>query len=152
VADENPWAWMIEYDGRHAGTARLHNHVPIDRKASYAVGLNSSGLLGQGLGTEVTRLVLDFAFTSEPEGAGLHRVELRVLDFNLRGVGCYRRCGSLTRDASGRRPSSMATGVTTSSWRCSRPTRGADPKAAMPGGSSPESQAGTSERWPPSSP
>lgn len=93
VADENPWAWMIQYDGRHVGTARLYNHVPIDRKASYAVGLNSSGLLGQGLGTEVTRLVLDFAFTSEPDGAGLHRVELRVLDFNLRGVGCYRRCG-----------------------------------------------------------
>jgi RimJ/RimL family protein N-acetyltransferase len=45
-----------------------------------------SSLRSPGLG------VLDFAFTPEPEGAGLHRVELRVLDFNLRGIGCYRRC------------------------------------------------------------
>ena len=37
--------------------------------------------------------MLDFAFTPEPDGAGLHRVELRVLDFNLHGVSCYRRCG-----------------------------------------------------------
>ena len=39
VADDNPWAWMIEYGGRHVGTARLYNSVPIDRKASYAVAL-----------------------------------------------------------------------------------------------------------------
>jgi hypothetical protein len=58
VADENPWAWMIEYDRRHVGTARLYNHVAIDRKAAYAVALNSSGLLGRGLGTEVTRSCL----------------------------------------------------------------------------------------------
>jgi len=93
ATDENPWAWMIEHEGRHVGSVRLHNHVPLDRKASYAIGLNSSGLLGRGLGTEVTRLVLDFAFTPEPDGADLHRVELRVLDFNGRGIGCYRRCG-----------------------------------------------------------
>jgi RimJ/RimL family protein N-acetyltransferase len=93
VADPNPWAWMIEYGGRHVGSARLHNHVPMDRKASYAIALNSSELLGQGLGTEVTRLVLDFAFSPEPDGAGLHRVELRVLDFNVRGIRCYRSCG-----------------------------------------------------------
>ena len=93
AADENPWAWMIEHEGSQVGTARLYNPVHVDRKATYAVALNSSAQLGQGLGTEVTRLVLDFAFTPEPDGAGLHRVELRVLDFNLRGIGCYRRCG-----------------------------------------------------------
>ena len=93
VADESPWAWMIEFEGRHVGSARLYDHVPLDRKANYAVGLTSSALLGRGLGTEVTRLVLDFAFRPEPDGAGLHRVELRVLDFNRRGIACYRRCG-----------------------------------------------------------
>jgi RimJ/RimL family protein N-acetyltransferase len=93
VADDNPWAWMVEFEGRHIGSARLFDHVPVDRKASYAVALNSSALLGRGLGTEVTRLVLDFAFRLEPDGAGLHRVELRVLDFNQRGIACYRRCG-----------------------------------------------------------
>jgi RimJ/RimL family protein N-acetyltransferase len=93
VTDENPWAWMIEFEGRHVGSARLYDHVQMDRKASYAVALNSSALLGQGLGTEVTRLVLDFAFRPEADGAGLHRVGLRVLDFNQRGIACYRRCG-----------------------------------------------------------
>jgi RimJ/RimL family protein N-acetyltransferase len=93
VADDNPWGWMVEFEGRHVGSARLCDHVPVDRKANYAVALNSSALLGRGLGTEVTRLVLDFAFGPEPNGAGLHRVELRVLDFNRRGIACYRRCG-----------------------------------------------------------
>lgn len=93
ASDRNPWAWMIEYESRHVGSARLFDHVALDRKARYAIGLNSSGLLGRGLGTEVTRLVLHFAFRAPPDGAGLHRVELQVLEYNVRGIACYRRCG-----------------------------------------------------------
>jgi len=46
-------------------------------------------LLGQGLGTEVTRVVLDFAFGP----LALHRVGLRVLAYNRRAIGCYEKCG-----------------------------------------------------------
>ena len=36
VSDDNPWAWMIELEGHLVGSARLYDHVAVDRKASYA--------------------------------------------------------------------------------------------------------------------
>jgi RimJ/RimL family protein N-acetyltransferase len=48
-----------------------------------------AGLRGEGLGREVTRLVLAWAFNV----LGLHRVELEVLASNSRAIGCYRACG-----------------------------------------------------------
>ncbi len=81
--------WIIETEGRCSGIARLHSVDWQDRKAKYAVGIFGSGFRGQGLGTEVTRLVLDFAFNV----LKLHRVELRVLTFNQRAIACYEKCG-----------------------------------------------------------
>jgi RimJ/RimL family protein N-acetyltransferase len=52
-------------------------------------GLQVPSLLGQGLGTEVTRLVLAHAFGE----MRLHQVGLRVLAFNDRAVRCYESCG-----------------------------------------------------------
>ena len=53
-----------------------------------AIGIDDPALLGQGLGTEVLRLVLGFSFAS-----GLRRVSVRVLASNTRAVACYRKCG-----------------------------------------------------------
>jgi RimJ/RimL family protein N-acetyltransferase len=44
---------------------------------------------GRGYGTEVARLMLDYAFTA----LGLHNVQLRAYAFNQRGLGAYRRAG-----------------------------------------------------------
>src|SRR3990172_1369680 len=60
----SPYFWVIEYGGRFIGTARLHSLVPPDRRASFAIGILDPRLLGQGLGTEATRLVLNYAFAS----------------------------------------------------------------------------------------
>ncbi|MCI2424239.1 GNAT family N-acetyltransferase [Saccharopolyspora sp. K220] len=46
-------------------------------------------MLGRGLGSEATQLVLEYAFTE----LGLHRVDLRVLAFNERAIACYTTCG-----------------------------------------------------------
>jgi RimJ/RimL family protein N-acetyltransferase len=46
-------------------------------------------LLGKGLGTEATRLVLRHAFND----LGLHRVGLRVLAYNHRAIRSYEKCG-----------------------------------------------------------
>ena len=46
-------------------------------------------MLGHGLGTEVTRLVLAHAF----DDLGLSELTVRVLEFNSRAIGCYARCG-----------------------------------------------------------
>lgn len=40
-------------------------------------------------GDEAIRLALSYAFGS----LGLHRVDLRVLEYNQRGIACYAKCG-----------------------------------------------------------
>lgn len=83
-----PLGWAVEYEGRCIGQARL-KVSDKDQKARYAVGLFDPNLLGLGLGTEITRAVLKYAF----ETLELHRVELRVLEMNTRAIACYEKCG-----------------------------------------------------------
>jgi RimJ/RimL family protein N-acetyltransferase len=80
--------WIIEADSRLAGTARLHS-FDAQRSAKYAVGLFEPSRLGQGLGTEVTALVVGYAF----DELGLEEVLLDVLEFNVRAIRCYSKVG-----------------------------------------------------------
>ena len=43
----------------------------------------------KGLGTKITQFVLRYAF----EELQLHRVDLRVLQYNKRAIKCYEKCG-----------------------------------------------------------
>jgi len=82
------YTWMAEYDGHCVGSARLQ--VDVDQHcATYAVGLFVADLRGRGLGREVTKLVLDWAF----DVLGAHRVQLEVLASNNRAINCYLACG-----------------------------------------------------------
>jgi [ribosomal protein S5]-alanine N-acetyltransferase len=82
------YEWAVEYDRHCVGHAGLR--VNIDQhRAVYTVGLFVAGLRGRGLGREITRLVLSWAFG----GLGVHRVELEVLAFNHRAINCYLACG-----------------------------------------------------------
>ena len=84
-----PFGWVVEYDGRCVGVARLHGVDDVAGKAWLAVGLFAPEHRGRGLGTESVRLVLAHAFGV----LALSTVRLRVLAFNALGIGCYRRCG-----------------------------------------------------------
>jgi len=86
---QDPLCWIIAWRGRCVGIARLHTLDEHNRRARYAIGLFSPQHRGRGIGTEATRFVLCYAF----EGLRLHRVDLRVLDFNRRAIACYERCG-----------------------------------------------------------
>ncbi|MGD0056975.1 MAG: GNAT family protein [Methanomassiliicoccales archaeon] len=44
---------------------------------------------GKGLGSEAIRVLLDHAFAR----MNLHRVDLRVADYNDRAIACYKACG-----------------------------------------------------------
>jgi RimJ/RimL family protein N-acetyltransferase len=83
------YSWVIEFEGRCVGMARLHHVDVAARNARFAIGLFRSEHRGRGFGQEATRLVLDYAFGL----LGLERVQLRVLDFNRQAITCYRRCG-----------------------------------------------------------
>jgi [ribosomal protein S5]-alanine N-acetyltransferase len=86
--DPRTRTWMVEYDGHCIGSAGLEVN-PEQHSAEYTVGLFVAALRGRGLGREVTRLVLAWAF----DVLGVHRVELQVLASNSRAVNCYLACG-----------------------------------------------------------
>ena len=86
--DPSTHAWAIEYDGQGIGSARLVVD-PDQHCATYAVGVFVADLRGRGLGREVTRLVVAWAF----DVLGVHRVQLEVLAGNRRAINCYLACG-----------------------------------------------------------
>ena len=82
-------AWVIDHEGRAVGGLRLDDIDTHDRRASLAIGIQDPVLLGQGLGPEAMRLAIGYAFGP----LGLHRLGLRVLEYNTRAIRAYRKCG-----------------------------------------------------------
>jgi RimJ/RimL family protein N-acetyltransferase len=87
--DRADWAVQRRSDGAFLGEAVLNDFDPDNASANYRIWLAGPEAYGKGHGTEVTRLVLDYAFGV----AGLHRVSLGVLDFNPRARRVYEKCG-----------------------------------------------------------
>jgi RimJ/RimL family protein N-acetyltransferase len=84
-----PYVWVIEVDGRCIGGVSLHSVNPADRRAQVAIGIHDPAMRDRGQGTEAMRLVLRYAFGP----MGLHRVGLRVLEYNHRAIASYEKCG-----------------------------------------------------------
>ncbi len=82
--------WVIaDSEDDYVGLARLAPLDVANRSSRFAIGLHDPERLGMGLGTEATRLVVDYAF----EVLDLHRVGLTVMADNVRAVACYRKVG-----------------------------------------------------------
>jgi [ribosomal protein S5]-alanine N-acetyltransferase len=86
--DPSVYTWAVEHDSHCIGSARLRVD-PDQHCATYSVGLFVAVLRGRGLGREITRLVLAWAFSV----LGAHRIELEVLASNSRAIDCYLACG-----------------------------------------------------------
>jgi RimJ/RimL family protein N-acetyltransferase len=76
-------------NGKYVGFTYLRRLDLLNRSAEYGVFLGPQNIRGQGLGTETTHLMLDYAFHE----LNLHRVWLSVFAFNKRAVRCYTQCG-----------------------------------------------------------
>lgn len=87
--DRADWAAVRAEDSMFLGEAVLNELDPDNESANYRVWLAGTHLFGQGYGTEITRLVIDFALGT----VGLHRVSLGVYDFNPRAQRVYEKCG-----------------------------------------------------------
>ena len=74
-------------DSAPVGTAGLFDIVHAHGRAEFAIALGERR--GQGLGTEATRLVLDFAF----HVLQLRNVLLETLEWNVAGLTAYERAG-----------------------------------------------------------
>lgn len=82
-------AFVIEYDGKCIGNAKFHNISETDKSATYAIGIFNPVLYSKGIGTKVTKLILKYGF----EELKLHRIDLKVLEYNKHGIRCYENCG-----------------------------------------------------------
>ncbi len=84
--------WFTIYEAgtwRPVGSTDLFE---IDRHfgtATFGLLIGEADARGKGYGTEVARLMLDYAFTA----LGLHNVRLEVDEFNLAGRKAYERAG-----------------------------------------------------------
>jgi len=74
---------------RPIGTTNLHALDHRNGMATFGVGIGEADCRGKGYGTEVTRLMLDYAFTA----LGLHSVMLIVFAYNLAGQRAYAKAG-----------------------------------------------------------
>jgi diamine N-acetyltransferase len=74
-------------DSTPVGTAGLFRIVHAHGAAEFAIAIGERR--GQGLGTEATRLVLDFAF----HVLQLRNVMLETLEWNVAGITAYERAG-----------------------------------------------------------
>lgn len=88
ASEPDGYTWAVEYEGHCIGAAGLRVNRDQHR-AAFWIGLFVADLRGRGLGRQVTRLILDWAFGD----LGLHRVELEVLATNHRAIRCYLACG-----------------------------------------------------------
>jgi RimJ/RimL family protein N-acetyltransferase len=85
---DQEYAWVIEASSLIGGI-RLHQVDLRDKRASLAIGIEDAGQLGKGLGSEAIALALGYAFNA----LKLHRVSVRVVDYNLRAIRAYQKCG-----------------------------------------------------------
>lgn len=73
----------------YVGSVGLHAIDSRNRSCELGIVIGREDLLGQGLGHEAIRLTLGFAFGF----LNMHKVNLRVFEYNERGQRCYRSCG-----------------------------------------------------------
>ena len=83
---KHPCKWVIEYDRRCIGIVGLTPYKD-DNKGRYSIEIYNTTKYGLEIGTEVTKMVLDYAFNI----LKYHKVYLRVLDYNKRAIRCYEK-------------------------------------------------------------
>jgi len=76
-------------EGVYLGNIGLHRINWKDRHAELAIAIGKKEDWDKGYGTDATLTLLDFAFNR----MNLHRIYLRVWDFNQRAIKSYEKCG-----------------------------------------------------------
>ncbi len=74
---------------RPVGNTALTGIDHRNRSATFGIMIGEPDARNQGYGSEVTRLMLDYAFTA----LGLHNVMLLVAEFNYAGIRAYEKAG-----------------------------------------------------------
>ncbi|MEJ5230068.1 MAG: GNAT family protein [Pseudothermotoga sp.] len=78
----------IEED-KLVGTTGLHGIDWVNRVAEFGIAITDKQYWNRGLGSEAVSLTLKYGF----EYLNLHRITLRVYEYNTRGIHVYEKCG-----------------------------------------------------------
>ena len=90
VSDEDVAFTVYELETwRPIGTTELMNVSHRNRRADFGIYIGEAECRGKGYGTETTRLMVEYAFTS----LGLSNVALTVAEFNPAGIRAYEKAG-----------------------------------------------------------
>lgn len=83
--------FMIEViqSGITIGSCQLLNMHKIHRSAELQIRIGRAEFLGQGLGSEAVRLLVEYGFRR----LGLHRIGLQVFSTNVRAILAYEKNG-----------------------------------------------------------
>ena len=81
------YSWIIDLNGHCIGTAGFHHISEEDNSATYRIGIFDVQKHSKGIGTEVTRLLLEYGFKIKKG----HRIDLKVLEYNHRAIRCYEK-------------------------------------------------------------
>ena len=82
-------AVALREDGTCIGLIGCYGIDWSSRNAELGVIIGRKEHLGRGYGSEAVKLLVSFAFNE----LGLHRIFLRVFDFNERAIQSFRKCG-----------------------------------------------------------
>jgi RimJ/RimL family protein N-acetyltransferase len=81
---------IVENESNKAvGICGLHNKNDVHRTATFGIFVGDKSYWGQGIGTEATLLMLEYAFSV----MNLNSISLEVIDYNHRAIRCYGKCG-----------------------------------------------------------
>jgi RimJ/RimL family protein N-acetyltransferase len=75
--------------GKWAGEVVLNELDVPNESCGFRIALQGPQFYGRGLGSEATRLIIDYGFNV----VGVHRIELEVYDFNPRARHVYEKVG-----------------------------------------------------------
>lgn len=115
---------MVREPEQFIGVTGLHRLDVGNRHAAFGITIGETSAWGKGYGTEVTRLMVQYAF----DRLNLNRVWLHVYEFNERARRVYQKVGfrpegRLRQDTfrDGRYWDTLVMGVLRDEWRASDP-------------------------------
>jgi len=76
-------------EGQHIGSTSLHNIDKFDQRAEFGIMIGDKKYWGQGCGSEVCKLMVDYGFKKMK----LHRIHLTYIAYNIRGRKAYEKVG-----------------------------------------------------------
>lgn len=89
-ADLTAMVWAIETKSlRHIGDVDLHAVDRFYKSGKLTILIGDKSQWSNGYGTDAIKVLLNYAFTQ----MRMLSIDLRVFDFNKRGIRCYEKCG-----------------------------------------------------------